>query len=583
MPFVKRHRTYYKYGTEINADVVGSPTINNGVVSGFSTSNYLKLRNAFNPSSNPWEMGFKFTTGDDVTTQSVVASGLTNQYFNWCIEDGKTQNNVGTGSGWLVMGDSIYGSATILPNTTYWIKVTFDGSVVKLFISTDGKIYNLDWSFSTTQQILSCQVVLGQSRSLSTTNAPNSIDLNESYININGSRWWNGVKAVESTEADYDYYETKNKYYVIAKGAIQKYEKLLDTATAGTYEITVSEESIAKVICVGAGGAAAMRGVYDDKGYGWSGGSGGAFEGTFQLPAGTYKVVVGSANNNTTAQSGNTQTLNPTDTSTHDSYIEGVVRCGGGGSGHYSSNYVGAAGAAPSFTIQPLTTTLSTAGKAGNSGSGGVGSDSAVVVNGGASVYNGYGKGQGCGVSEYAAKRYWINGTGGYVKIEIISKSNHDNKLKFYDVMRTIFHNLTINPTPSDATVTINGNNVNSVTVASGTSISWSVSADGYTAQSGSLTLTDDTTKDVVLEEKNDPLYACYFVSGYTDTYMYAKTPLGSDMLSYFHKNGVYNIPKKSSELTSNSSYSFTSVSEQTAVSNMFGTLTRYTAGDLYS
>ena len=59
----------------------------------------------------------------------------------------------------------------------------------------------------------------------------------------------------------------------------------------------------------------------------------------------------------------------------------------------------------------------------------------------------------------------------------------------------------TINPTPSNATVTINNQTTKSVTVIEGTSISWSVSASGYSAQSGSLTLIDDTTKDVVLVE----------------------------------------------------------------------------------
>lgn len=174
-----------------------------------------------------------------------------------------------------------------------------------------------------------------------------------------------------------------------------------------------------RVTLVGGGGAAAMRGQYDDKGYGWGGGSGAAFVGTFNIPEGDYNVFVGTANNNTKGQGGDTSTINPADTSTHDSYIEGVVRVGGGGSGHYSPNYVGAAGAIATFDIQPTSITVNKAGNPGKYNSGGKGSASAATCAGGESVYEGYGKGQGCKTSEYARKRSWINGTGGFAEVTL--------------------------------------------------------------------------------------------------------------------------------------------------------------------
>lgn len=204
---------------------------------------------------------------------------------------------------------------------------------------------------------------------------------------------------------------------LVYQGAYTANQVVFEKSTAGTYSVNLAKAGLYEITVVGGGGAAAMRGVYDDKGYGWTGGSGGAFVGTFVLERGTRTVVVGKANNNTTAQSGNTQTLNPTDTKTYGSSVSGVVSVGGGGSGHYSSNYVGAAGAAATLTITPTTTTVNKAGNAGNSGSGGSGGGNGATINGGASVYNGYGKGQGCVVSEYATKRSWINGTAGYVKI----------------------------------------------------------------------------------------------------------------------------------------------------------------------
>lgn len=58
-----------------------------------------------------------------------------------------------------------------------------------------------------------------------------------------------------------------------------------------------------------------------------------------------------------------------------------------------------------------------------------------------------------------------------------------------------------INPTPSDATVTINGQQVNSVRVEEGTEITWSVSKSGYRTQSGTYTVTSDYTMNVSLVE----------------------------------------------------------------------------------
>ncbi len=58
----------------------------------------------------------------------------------------------------------------------------------------------------------------------------------------------------------------------------------------------------------------------------------------------------------------------------------------------------------------------------------------------------------------------------------------------------------TIVPTPADAIVTINGVNRTTFTAPAGTSITWSVSANGYASQSGTLTLTESKTLSVVLE-----------------------------------------------------------------------------------
>ena len=59
---------------------------------------------------------------------------------------------------------------------------------------------------------------------------------------------------------------------------------------------------------------------------------------------------------------------------------------------------------------------------------------------------------------------------------------------------------LTINPTPSDATVTINSEAKNTVTVPYGDTVEYTVTAEGYLPQSGSMVVVNNTSIDVELE-----------------------------------------------------------------------------------
>lgn len=61
---------------------------------------------------------------------------------------------------------------------------------------------------------------------------------------------------------------------------------------------------------------------------------------------------------------------------------------------------------------------------------------------------------------------------------------------------------LTINPTPSNATVTLNGQSTKSITVEQGTVVSVVVSAAGYKTYTQNITVTSDRTLEVVLQEE---------------------------------------------------------------------------------
>lgn len=68
-------------------------------------------------------------------------------------------------------------------------------------------------------------------------------------------------------------------------------------------------------------------------------------------------------------------------------------------------------------------------------------------------------------------------------------------------VPEPVMYTITINPTPSDAEVKLNGVVQSSISVESGSSVSYEVSKDGYTPKSGSVVADSTKTVDVVLEE----------------------------------------------------------------------------------
>lgn len=153
-------------------------------------------------------------------------------------------------------------------------------------------------------------------------------------------------------------------------------------------------------------------------------------------------------------------------------------------------------------------------------------------------------------------------------------------------MLSTIWCTFKIIPTPVDAIVTINGEVRNSVTLLEGSEVSWSVSANDHEEQTGTLTLNEDAVMDVVLEEKNDPLYYCYRAkNGSTYNYIYVKSPLGSNANAYSTSTGIYNQATSSSQLTDFTWVygSITTFNEVYITTSYNLSYDRYVAGDLYT
>ena len=212
--------------------------------------------------------------------------------------------------------------------------------------------------------------------------------------------------AYQGNKKIYHIYSGSDKVYYVYKGdrlvwRDRHYDKgktILEQSTAGNFDFNILDDGIYEVYCIGAGGRAVYTAVYDDIGYLATGGSGGGFIGKFSLTAGTYHIQIGSA-----AAGGS-----------RNSFINNVVVSGGGGDGVQMLG-AGAAGAAPVLSLTPIETTLNTAGNTGKSGTGGKGgSIPPITLLGGASVYQGYGRGGGGQASEYI-QACWANDRGDYI------------------------------------------------------------------------------------------------------------------------------------------------------------------------
>lgn len=170
-------------------------------------------------------------------------------------------------------------------------------------------------------------------------------------------------------------------------------------STTSDSTLTIPVDGRYRLVAVGAGGRAVVTPVYDDRGYLATGGSGSAFDGEFNLEAGSYAVTVGQALTNN-----------------RDTSIGTILKAYGGGDG-VARLTVGAGGATPTYDAELLENEIFKAnGNNGSAGTGGKGSAPNITLLGGASVYQGYGRGGGGSASEYSA-RCWANDRGDYIPL----------------------------------------------------------------------------------------------------------------------------------------------------------------------
>ena len=191
---------YHSAKGSVNYEVIGNPTIVDGIAGGFSANNYLTLPSASSLSIDTMEWNVKFTTGSSVIqdyTQfflgyeahggmSVRASGYFQ--FTWLKKD-------------AYVWEEKVSTYVLSPNTTYIAHMKFNNTAGTVDVSlknSNGEILYSNTYSNTSGRLYGTPVMgmRGNSSSYPNNYFKGSIDLNETYITVNGQPWF-GVCPIE--------------------------------------------------------------------------------------------------------------------------------------------------------------------------------------------------------------------------------------------------------------------------------------------------------------------------------------------------------------------------------------------------
>lgn len=174
---------------DLGVVVVGSPQIHGSQISAFSADNYLMMPRIIEFGNSHWQLDFQFTTGADVQAQQNIidsAFGLALAIAQGKLEIALSSN----GTSWNL--GAHFGTKVLAPNTSYFVRMTFDGSKYVVAVSTDRKTYTADITVGSTASLYPVQIYIGKS--------PNnahifggSIYLYYAALSINDEIVWTGT------------------------------------------------------------------------------------------------------------------------------------------------------------------------------------------------------------------------------------------------------------------------------------------------------------------------------------------------------------------------------------------------------
>ena len=171
-----------------NYNIVGTPTFNGNIVSGFNSSNYLTLKKPFKP-QGAWEIVLKFKMNESVGREQGLFGYNGTGLFKICLGgNNRIILSLSTVDNDWNIGE-ITGTTDIELNKYYWVKIEFTGSVYKLSLSIDGIEYNLEGTLETSSiPVFPDTTYLGVVNR-NYNSLAGSIDLSESHVLIDGTKY----------------------------------------------------------------------------------------------------------------------------------------------------------------------------------------------------------------------------------------------------------------------------------------------------------------------------------------------------------------------------------------------------------
>lgn len=173
-----------------NATIFGQPTIQDGQVSNFSATNYLQFPFLVDFAGRPWQIDCAFTTGADVSQQHNIfdsafglAFAFANGHFVMALSTNGTTWDLGAPEG----------THRIIPNTTYYVRIAWDGSQYTLSFSIDKETYTTDIVVNSSVTLAPKQIVIGKSILNPSAIFNGSINMNHAMLTISGKVVWQGM------------------------------------------------------------------------------------------------------------------------------------------------------------------------------------------------------------------------------------------------------------------------------------------------------------------------------------------------------------------------------------------------------
>ena len=180
-----------------NVAPVGTLTDNKGLLSGFSASNYATLPDM--PVAQTFEVAFKVQVGSLGSIQSIFDTDDTYGVILRLDTTNKISLHLSSnGTTWNI-ADKKLGTTIFNVGVDYYVKLSYDGDRYSVLLSTDGELYNEEIVVTSSLGVPITKSYIGVRNASSTISSAwsGTIDLNESYINIDGERWWSGVENLE--------------------------------------------------------------------------------------------------------------------------------------------------------------------------------------------------------------------------------------------------------------------------------------------------------------------------------------------------------------------------------------------------